>query len=330
MVVVALLATRDRPVFSPSVGGAGAPQASSSAAPDRPVPAPSAIPVPRLSRPHIGEADRQRGHDECMTPDPGQGAFLPKKMFPWGVVHLPRAGGHTGDFGYDVVVHFHGGEGARKALAPLGTGLVLVGIDRGEGSAAYEQAFPAASTFDALKRSITKVLVAESGKPEAHIRKLALSSWSAGYGAILAILRTSGDEGIDALVFLDSLHASYVSDTNGRGHYVHAPAIAGVLAFAERATRGEKAMFLSCSQIVPPNYASTAEVAALLLTKLGTPRIAAPPTDDPLGLLTFTDRGDCHVRNLGGRDERAHCAHLAYLGDAARDVLVPRWGTVAP
>lgn len=336
VVGLALLASRDRPVFSPPPANAEEPaEPSASAAPVASV-APSAsarrpvAPVPVIRRPLLTDAQRDKGLNECATPDPGEGSLRPKKLFPWGVIQLPRSGGHTGDYGYDVVIHFHGADGARKALAPLGTGLTLVGVDRGEGSGSYDQIFPLPVTFEAFRRAITGMLISESKHPEAHIRHLALSSWSAGYGATVSILRNAGDAEVDAVIFLDSLHASYNPDAKGSGKgpdAIYPPSVAPVLAFADRAKRGEKAFFLTHSHIVPPGYPSTTEVAQLLVRSLDVQRLAAPPADDPFALLTYTENRSLQIRSFRGPNELAHCTHLAYFADAVMDVLIPRWGT---
>lgn len=342
VVALALLAAQAPPTFRPDEAAGAREDTDTDSDPDAD---PSSLPVVRVSprrkasvpppfvrRPRLTDEQRSKGLNECATPDPGEGSLRPKKAFSWGTIQLPKSGGHTGDFGYDVIVHFHGADGVRKALAPLGTGLVLVGVDRGEGSAAYEPLFPAPAAFDGLRRSITSALVAESGSADAHIRHLALSSWSAGYGATVALLRHVGDADVDAIVLLDSLHASYAPDARTKPSgpdAIYAPSLAPVLAFAERAKRGEKAFFLTHSHIVPPGYPSTTEVAQLLVRKLGLTRLAAPPEDDPFGLLTYTDSRTVQIRSFRGANELAHCTHLSYFADAVMDLLVPRWGTPA-
>jgi hypothetical protein len=313
--------------------------ASAGPPPAKSGPAGAIRPPPVVHRTPLTDLQRGKGLNECATPDPGDGSLEPKRLFPWGVVQVPRTGGATEDHGYDVVVHFHGGDGARKAIAPLNTGLVLVGIDRGEGSGSYDGLFPLPAACDALRKAITGQLVATTKHGDAHIRHLALSSWSAGYGATVSYLRNCGDADVDAVVLLDSLHASYGPPANGASAFsllhrtiddIYPPSLAPALAFAERAKRGERVFFLTHSHIVPRGYPSTTAVAQYLTRALDLPRIAAPPSGDPFALLTYTDSDTIQIRSFAGANELSHCTHLAYLADAVIDYLIPRWQTPPP
>lgn len=348
VVTLALAAAAQRSYFAaarPSApagsaaSGAAIPRTVASAAVSDEPPPPSPRAVPVIHRPTLTDVQRGKGLNECATPDPGDGSFQPKHLFPWGVIQIPREGGATEDHGYDVIVHFHGGDGARKAIAPLGTGLTLVGIDRGEGSGSYDGMFPLPVACDALRKAITGQLATLTKQPDAHIRHFALSSWSAGYGATISYLRNCGDADVDAVVLLDSLHASYGPAPSGASPYallnrtiddIYPPSLAPALAFAERAKRGERIFFLTHSHIVPRGYPSTTAVAKYLTRALDLPRIAAPPTDDPFGLLTYTDSDTIQVRSFEGNAELAHCTHLAYLADAVLDFLLPSWQTPPP
>ena len=169
-------------------------------------------------------------------------------------------------------------------------------------------------------------------RTSAHIRKLALSSWSAGYGAVVDVLRDHADA-IDAVVFLDSLHSGYVK---GPPHDMRA--IRGVwngplgpaIAYAKRAARGEKTMIVTHSDVQPPGYASTGEVADFLLGEVAGVRVPMQGTT-PLGaeLATGADLSGLVVRGYKGGDEQAHCAHTELLAEIVRDVLEPAWDTPA-
>ena len=54
---------------------------------------------------------------------------------------------------FDVMVHFHGHEAARKEWITVMDGAVLVGIDLGLGSGPYETAFDAPEAFERLIRA---------------------------------------------------------------------------------------------------------------------------------------------------------------------------------
>jgi hypothetical protein len=88
-------------------------------------------------------------------------------------------------------------------------GQVLVGIDLGIGSGPYDDAFAAPDVFPRLLESIEGAMRKHTGREHVHVRKIALSSWSAGYGAISEILRQPIASKIDSVILLDSLHAGY-------------------------------------------------------------------------------------------------------------------------
>lgn len=295
-------------------------------------PPPPPSPPARREPPALTAALRARGYNACMMPDPGFGPYTRWIKLSTGQMIMPERGGHTGDFGYDVVVHFHGHEAVRHAFAQVARGAVLVGIDLGIASGPYEKAFESPFRFRELLDGVTRALVRHTGDPRAHIRHLALSSWSAGYGAVTRILRRFGSS-IDAVVLLDSLHASYVAAPGREGrplHDVFGLPLEPVVRFAERAARGDGILFLSHSQVVPPGYASTSEVADFLLGDVAGVRVPMQGRS-ALGAELFSgyDRGGLHLRGYRGGDKPAHCAHTELLGEAVRDYLEPAWRTPA-
>lgn len=274
----------------------------------------------------LSDDERGRGLGECSTPDPGLGAYAETRTLPGGGrVSIPARGGHDGSFGFDAVLHFHGFHPMRKSVVRAGTGVVLAGWDWGNGSGAYETRADSVGALDALLGDVTRALRAHTGDERAHVRHVALSGWSAGYGAVSALLRR-GDAGVDAVLLLDGFHASYLAPTT-RGDRVDTTAHAAIVAFATRASQGEKQFFFTHSEIKTTGYASTTEVASLLLSRLGVTTTPAPASDDPLGLRAFADRGGFHLRSFKGADKRAHCDHLRHATTAIRDLLVPAWET---
>ncbi len=281
--------------------------------------------IPKRAPFELTAAQKGAGFNECMTPDPGRGYFAEPRTIWHGQVSVPASGGITDDGGYDVIMHFHGGPAARKTLVTSARGVALVGIDLGIGSAAYDQPFMSSTLlFDELRRSVEKALRAESNRPDAHIRHLALSAWSAGYGAVNAILRHSGPGPIDAVVLLDGFHSGYLPVDNN--HRIDAQHVAPLTDYARLATRGERFFFLTHSQIGTEGYASTTEMSDMLLRQLGLQRTAGEPSNDPLGLRSYVDVESFHLRGFGGVDERAHCDHLRHLADAVH-MLEERWDT---
>ena len=285
----------------------------------------AAMRVPSREPLALTEAERGNGYWECVLPDPGMGAYAPMRSMPLGWAVIPKSGGHTEEMGFDVLVHFHGFQSARKAVVTSARGVVLAGFDLGNSSGAYaEKVSPL--VFQKIRDNVTAALKAHTKDDRAHIRHLALTAWSAGYAAVNRILR-GGDTGIDAVVLLDGLHTGYVSRNHDDPAALDVAAIEPILAYAKRAADGEKIFFFTHSQVGADTYASTTKTASLLLSRLGLVATPGPPTTDPYGLVDFVEKKGLFVRGYGGANEKAHCDQVRFMRDAVREVLEPAWQT---
>ncbi len=267
---------------------------------------------------------RRGGVHPCMTPDPGFGVYDRwDSSISMGQFIAPHKGGITKSGSFDLVVHFHGHEAVRKEFVKTADGIVLVGIDLGIGSGAYQSAFASPAAFTELIRSVEAAMARKTGNKKAHVRKLALSAWSAGYGAVEQILRQPAAKKVDAVVLLDSLHAGYLDE---QAKTLKVVQIQPFIDFAKRARAGEKLMFMSHSSIIPPGYASTTEVAHFVVKQLGgKPKKAH--REDVLGLdmIDRYDRKGFHMRGYTGDDKPDHCAHLGLMADVVKAHLEKRW-----
>lgn len=274
---------------------------------------------------------RQRGYNECYPYDfVGLGPYSPYRKLTMGRIAIPQEGGHTDDWGYDVVVHFHGQTALRMTFAQVVRGTAFVGIDLGNGSGAYSDAFASKATWAILREDIERTLKAQSGHAEAHIRHVALSAWSAGYGAVNEILKYHSDD-IDAVVLLDGLHAAW-DPKYGRGTNVRnvtAGPIAPTIEYARQAMAGEKLFIFTHSEIDPVLYPSTALTGQYLLKELGLSMKTESKPIEAFGQLGAVDIMGLHVRSFAGNDKPAHCTHLSHIDEAVRDILEPAWDTPA-
>jgi len=202
-------------------------------------------------------------------------------------------------------------------------GAVLVGIDLGIGSGPYASAFGNPATFENLVHSVERAVAKKTGKQNARVRKVGLSAWSAGYGAVGEILNQEyGKRVVDSVVLLDGLHCGY------DGQSLDERQLAPFIEFARRAARGQKLMFVSHSSIIPPGYASTTETANFLIHKLGgQARRVQSRGSDPMGLelIDRYDRSGFHVRGYKGNDKMDHCAHIGLFRDVLRVHIKRRW-----
>jgi hypothetical protein len=287
---------------------------------------------PKLKAKALTPDLRKRGYNECNPYDfAGLGPYAAYRRLRMGRIAIPQKGGHTKDFGYDVIVHFHGLNAMRMTLTQIAHGVAFAGVDLGIASGAYSEPFTSPELWPALKRSIESALKAQTGEDRAHIRHLALSAWSAGYGAVNEILKRDADN-IDAVILLDGLHAAW--DPTHRAHAtgddVTAGPVAPTLEFARRALRGEKIFIFSHSEVDPVTYPSTRLTADMIMRELGLKRRNVNKTaDDKFGLYGTVDTKGVHIWSYRGNDKPAHCTHLAHIDIAVRDIIEPAWHTPA-
>jgi len=265
------------------------------------------------------------GINPCLSPDPGWGVYDRWSRAPSvGQMIAPQRGGISAGR-FDLVVHFHGHDAVRKEWVQVMDGPVLVGIDLGIGSGPYEAMFRSAANFDKLIASVEAEMARRHGLKRARVRKLGLSAWSAGYGAVGEILRHRKFlYRVDSVVLLDGLHAGYDGDS------LNATQMEPFVTFAREASAGRKFMFASHSSIIPVGYASTTETVNYLIDKLGgRPSKARPRSGDPWGLelISRYDRGNFHARGFRGNDKMDHCAHIGLYRDVLKVHIRNRWNS---
>jgi hypothetical protein len=219
------------------------------------------------------------------------------------------------------MIHFHGHEPARKEWVKAMNRPVFVATTLGTGSGPYESTFRDPGAFDRLLKTIEEAVSTEVRR--AKVRRLGLSAWSAGYGAVQEILRQPAwRDRVDTVVLLDGLHAGYLGDGLNEAQ------LEPFVRFAKKAAANKALMVVSHSSIIPPGYASTTETANFLIHELGgRPRQAKPRASDPMGLdlLARFDKGAFHVRGYAGGSELDHCAHLGLYRDILSVHVLPRW-----
>ena len=107
-----------------------------------------------------------------------------------------------------LVIHFHGSAAfvSEYAAAQLGNDHIIATVQLGSGSGIYDRSFSDPPVFDSLMAGIVRSASRTLGGDVAF-KRIILSGWSAGYGAVRAILRDSVHaERIDGVMLLDGLH----------------------------------------------------------------------------------------------------------------------------
>ena len=253
----------------------------------------------------------------CEAPDPGWGGHEPfAAMRPRGQLLWPKTRRGNAEGSFDLVVHFHGHRPARKEVVRSGEDLALLGISLGIG-AAYGPPFEDPKLFERIIASVEKH-ASKRAKAPLRLRRLALMGWSRGFEAVAEILEQPLGKRADAVILIDSLHAS-------REPSRKAAALAPFTRFAKRAAKGETLFYVSHSAIDTADYASSTEATHFLVHALGG-RPERVFRRDPLGLELHEmfSVGSFHARGYAGNGKLDHCAHFGVVPSLMR-ALAKRW-----
>jgi hypothetical protein len=246
--------------------------------------------------------------------------------------------------GCDLLVHFHGApEVVRREFDASGLRAALLVVNFRGLSAAYEKPFSEAGRFADLLAAARQRLVARGVmRPVGEWSRVWLSSFSAGYGAVRAILsRPEYFVRVDGIYLADSLYAGYADEPPASspttqpiagaavqpaapGAVTSAPArrvnpvhTAPFRRFAAEAVAGRKVLIVTHSYLVPGAYAGTHETAADLLRFVRIePRAMDEGAAAQLRIVSRAEAGGLRVYGCAGDTGADHMAHLRNL----------RWG----
>ncbi len=214
----------------------------------------------------------------------------------------------------DLLVHFHGDPQTvwnNAEYAHLNA--VIVTVNYSGLSSAYSTPFSNAALFQSLvDEALAKVRQQADFSNTLQWDKLAVSSFSAGYGAVREILKSASYRNqINALLAADSLYATTAADGTPLDSQM-----ADYKTFATLAKNGDKTFLFSHSQVPTYTYESTEETGNELLQHLDL--TATPVNTNGLGTLHFyreAHSGKFHLWGATGADGDAHLEHLRYIGE---------------
>jgi hypothetical protein len=308
---------REAPVVAPSpapVASAAPNTLADPIAPDRPVtldttarPTDGGSWVTARPEFQYSRAPAERGGENpCALPEGDTSGFESWKNLAKGRYSTPREKAFDESGRFDLVIHFHGDELARRELAASRENFVLYSLTLAPGEN-YAALFSGSGLYGHIVAAIEKALSESRGEPS-HVRHVALSAWSAGYMGILATLAQPEAKNVDAVVLIDGIHGPRDALDRQLSPFVD---------YARRAAAGERFFFVTHSSIDPPDFASTTEAAHHVISALGG-RPRAVRRDDRYGLelVEFFTQKDFHVRGYAGNDKADHCAQVALLRDA--------------
>lgn len=224
-----------------------------------------------------------------------------------------------------LIVHFHGSAAfvSEYAAAELGGNHVVATVQLGSGSGIYDRSFSNPLVWDSLLANV-KASAARALQRDVAFDRVILSGWSAGYGAVRAILRDSTRaESIDGVLLLDGLHTGYIPDRKvvAAGGQLDTTNFPAFLRYARWAMNDRKRFLITHSEIFPATFASTTESANYMLTALGLTRTPVLAWG-ALGMQQTSEgrAGRFEVRGYAGNAAPDHVDHLHALEYFVREL----------
>jgi hypothetical protein len=224
-----------------------------------------------------------------------------------------------------LVIHFHGAAWIpEQSVSNLQTQAVSAVVNLGAGSGAYDRAFSVPASFSALVDSIAARVTGLAGT-SVDTDRIVLTAFSAGHGAVRAILRDSASFAkVAAVLILDGMHTSYLPERTvlADGGVLDE---ANLVAFADlgrAALAGAKRVLVTHSEIFPGTFASTTETADWLLDELGLARTAVLKWG-PRGMqqLSEVSSGAFILQGYAGNSAPDHVDHFHAMPELLAKLL---------
>jgi hypothetical protein len=200
-----------------------------------------------------------------------------------------------------LFVHFHGGTWLPE-VAAADKGVAVLTVQVGSGAGVYAAAFSDPKAFGQLL---------DEAETKAGVRfgPVGLTAWSAGYGAVRAILRVpEAYDRVRFVLLLDGLHAGYEGGKPGPLESKLVERDLDVFVrLARDAAERKKQFVVVHSEIFPGTYASTTETADYLLAQTGMKR-EAKLQPGPLGTQQLSEaaKGEFLVQGYAGNSAPDH------------------------
>ncbi len=169
----------------------------------------------------------------------------------------------------NVVLHLHGAPSViESALVDAKWPAVLIEFNRKGLSSVYTKPFADRTLFPRLLDRTLKAFAEAKLADAPRLGKVAVSSFSAGFGGVRELLKVPEHfERIDTLILADSLYCGYEGDPAAKK--VDPALMAGFREFARKAASGSKTLVVTHSAQVPEGYGSTTETADDLIEVVG-------------------------------------------------------------
>ena len=231
----------------------------------------------------------------------------------------PKAGG------YDLIVHFHGLSEIQEAnIEQAQLNVAVVSVNLGAGTDPYSKPFGKKDIFASLMEEAQSEIEQSGRAPNAKMRRLALSAWSAGYVSVAGVMKDpSVAEKVDAILLADGFFTAF---TNVKRRTVNEAGIKPMAIYAEAASRDEKLFAITHTTIPTGDFPSVQECVAKLLemTSLAkTPSANVGPRE--MREVYVVDKGSFHVRGYEGVTAKDHVKQIRAMGETLYPFLKARW-----
>jgi hypothetical protein len=230
-----------------------------------------------------------------------------------------------------LVVHFHGAAWlVEQHIAKAAPSAALLTINLGAGSSRYAAPFGDPARFRMLLDEAASGVGMITGRRPVW-SSITLTSFSAGYGAVRAILQAPDNFAlVNNLLLADSLHSSYLVEGDAAAPRtadlpVDPEGVVAFVNFAAEAAANRKRFWITHSEVYPGTYASTTETANAVLASLKLER--RPVLEHgPLGMqqLSMARVGGFVLEGFAGNSAPDHMDHLYAIGDWLREWNVVR------
>lgn len=232
------------------------------------------------------------------------------------------------DGAYDLTLHFHGVPAkVEAAFKHAGVPGVLVVTNLGIGSGPYEKAFAMKGALETLVENVDEVVGDHCPRADHHVGRIALSAWSAGYGAVYRVLAHPHEaDRVDAVLLSDGMHVGF----SGKGYrQVNPLPMEPYERFADEAIDGMKLMAVTHSSIVTPKYADTTETGNYILRTHDVPLQTEHKPGPIKGMveISYGQKGGLSIAGYAGANKEAHCHQLEAIGTTLFPLLARRWAT---
>jgi hypothetical protein len=146
------------------------------------------------------------------------------------------------------------------------------------------------------------------------VNRIYLTAFSAGHGAVRAILRDVPN--VSGVLLLDGLHTGYIpaNKVMADGATLDSTKLVSVRDYARRAMAGQARFIVTHSEVFPGTFASTTETTDWLLSSLGLSRTAVVAMG-PVGMqqTSAVQSGGFTLLGFAGNSAPDHLDHFHAL-----------------